>query len=101
MGLIFLTRLGLGLSHYNEHKFKQNFQDCLRLLCSFSLKIESLSHFFLRCHHFTNIRSTLLNDLQTIDVNIPSFSGKEFVDLLLYGSPKFNFSQNDKVLNDG
>ena len=29
VGLKFLTRLRLGLSHLNEHKFKHNFQDCV------------------------------------------------------------------------
>ena len=64
IGLKFLTRLRLGLSHLNEHKFKQNFQDCVNPLCSCSLEIESLSHLFLYCHHFTSIRATLLDDLQ-------------------------------------
>ena len=74
IGLKFLTRLRLGLSHLNEHKFKHNFQDCVNPLCSCSLEIESLSHFFLHCHHFTNIRATLLDDLQSVDRDIPSFS---------------------------
>ena len=29
IGLKFLTRLRLGLSHINEHKFKHNFKDCV------------------------------------------------------------------------
>ena len=28
-GLTFLTRLRLGLSHLNEHRFRHSFQDCL------------------------------------------------------------------------
>ena len=73
IGLNFLTSLRLGLSHLNEHKFKHNFQDCVNPLCLCSLEIDSLSHFFLHCHHFTNIRATLLDDLQSVDRNIPSF----------------------------
>ena len=46
----FLTRLRLGLSHLNEHKFKHNFQNCLNPLCSCSLEVESTIHFFLHCH---------------------------------------------------
>ena len=49
-GLIFLTRLRLGLSHLNEHRFQYNFQDCLNPLCSCSLEIEDTSHYFLHCH---------------------------------------------------
>ena len=97
--LKFITRLRFGLSHLNEHKFKHNFQDCVNPLCSCSLEIESLSHFFLYCHHFTNIRATLLDDLQWVDRNIPSFPDNKLVDLLLYGSPNFNLNQNNKILS--
>ena len=51
----FLTRLRLGLSHLNEHKFKHNFQDCVNPLCLCSLDLEFLSDFFLHCHYFKNI----------------------------------------------
>ena len=37
IGLKFLTRLRLDLSHLNEHKFKHNFKDCVNHLCSFSI----------------------------------------------------------------
>ena len=58
IGLKYLTRLRLGLNYFKEHKFKQDFQDCVNPLCSCSLKIESLSDYFLHYHHFTNIRAT-------------------------------------------
>ena len=99
IGLKFLIRLRLGLSHLNEHKFKHNFQDCANPLCSCSLEIESHSHFFLHCHHFTNIHATLLDVLQSVDRNISSFSDNKLVDLLLYGSPNFNLNQNNKILS--
>ena len=71
IGPKFHTRLRLGLSHLNRHKFKYNFQDCVNPLCLCSLEIESLSHFFLHCHHFTNIHATLVDDLQSVDIKIP------------------------------
>ena len=98
-GLKFLTRFRLGLSHLNERKFKHNLQDCVNPLCSCSLEIESFSHFFLHCHHFTNIRATLQDDLQSVNRNIPSFSDNELVDLLLYVSPNFNLNRNNKILS--
>ena len=52
-GLTFLTHLRLGLSHLNEHRFQQNFQDCLNSLCSCSLEIEDTSHYLLHFHHFS------------------------------------------------
>ena len=42
-----LTRLRLGVSHLNKHKFKLNFYNCLNQLCSCSLEVESTVHFFL------------------------------------------------------
>ena len=98
IGLKFLTRLRLGPIHLNEHKLKHNFKDCVNPLCSFSLDIESY-HFFLNCHYFTNTRATLFEDLKSIDLNFPSFPDSEIVGLLLYGSPKFDFNQNNKILS--
>ena len=41
LGIKLLTRLRVGLSHLNEHRFRHNFQDCLNPLCSCSLEVES------------------------------------------------------------
>ena len=46
MGLKLLTRSRLGLSYLNEHGFTHNFHSCINPLCSFSLPIESTTHFF-------------------------------------------------------
>ena len=35
-----LTRLKLGLSHLNEHRFNHNFQNCINPLCTCSLEVE-------------------------------------------------------------
>ena len=45
LGIKFLTRMRLGLSHLNEHRFRHNFQDCLNPLCSCRLEVESTTHF--------------------------------------------------------
>ena len=97
-GLKLLTRLRLGLSHLNEHKFNHNFKECVNPLCSCSLQVESVSHFFLHCHYFTDIRKTLFNELQSVDENILNQSDNEMVELLLYGSNKFKFQQNCSIL---
>ena len=44
--LKFLTRLRLRLSHLNEHRFRHNFKDCINPLCSCSLEVENMLHFF-------------------------------------------------------
>ena len=45
-GLKLLTKLRLGLSHLNEHKFNHNFKECVNPLCFCSLQVESVSRFF-------------------------------------------------------
>ena len=52
VGLKLLTRLRLGLSHLNEHRFNHNFQSYINPLCSCSLAIESTTHFLLHYHRF-------------------------------------------------
>ena len=69
LGLIF-SRLRLGLSHLNEHRFNHNFQNCINPLCTCSLEVESTAHFFLHQHHYHNIRVKLLNSLEVIDINL-------------------------------
>ena len=61
LGLKLLTRHRLGLSHLNEHRLNHNFDSCINPLCSWSLEVELTKHFFLHCHHYTNICKTLLN----------------------------------------
>ena len=99
LGLKLLTRLRIGLNHLNQHKFNYNFQDCLNLLSSCSLEVESLSHFFLYCHYCSNIRSTLLNELQSIDINLLNLEDDIVAEVLLYGSTKFNTNQNFRILS--
>ena len=99
VGLKLLTRLRLGLSHLNQHKFNHNFQNCLNPLCSCSLEVESVSHFFLHCHYYSNIHSTLLNELQSIDINLLNQEDDIVVEVLLYGSTKFNNNQNFRLLS--
>ena len=55
LGIKLLTRLRVGLSHLNEHRFRHNFQDCLNPLCSCSLEVESNIHFFLHCQILYNL----------------------------------------------
>ena len=74
MGLKLLTRFRLGLSHLSEHRFNHNFQSCINPLCSCSLATESTTHFLLHCHHFSTIRSTLLNSTNEVLGSITNIS---------------------------
>ena len=89
-GLKFLTRLRLGLSHLNAHRFRHNFQDSLNPLCSCSLETEDTSHYLLHCHHFSNHRAHLMNSVKSVCDNFESMSDKVKKNVLLYGDSRFD-----------
>ena len=86
-GLKLSTRLQLGLSHLNDHKFNHNFKDCINPLCSCSLSVENNVHFFLHCHHFPLQRQTLMNNIKSVD------------NILLFGNSKHQYHINSKILS--
>ena len=98
LGLKLLTRLRLGLSHLNNHRFNHNFENCLNPLCTCSLEVESTTHFFLNCHHFNAIRITLNNSLKAIDKDILKLSDSSLTKVILYGDSKYSDIQNHDVL---
>ena len=85
IGLQLLTRLRLGFSHLNKHKFRHNFRDFLNPLCECKLEPETTSHFLLRFHLFQVERATLLNDIKKIDERIISDNTSMLDQILLYG----------------
>ena len=67
VGIMLLTRLCLGLSHLNEHKFQHNSADCVNLLCCCSNEPETTLHFFMHCHNFLNIRRKWFDKIKLLD----------------------------------
>ena len=53
-GIKLLTSLRVVFSHLKEHKFRHNCVDAINPLCSCGNFVESTTHFFLHCTHFTN-----------------------------------------------
>ena len=88
IGLKFLTRLCLGFSHLNEHRFRHNFQECINPLCSCSLETENTLHYLLRCHHFSQ------NRIENFDI----LSDNIKTDVLLYGDPRLDGESNKIIL---
>ena len=95
LGLRLLTRLTLGLSHPNKHKFSHSFNPP----CTCSLEIGSTPYFFPHSDHYNNICSALLNELKSLDGNILKLWDTTFTNLILYGGLKFNIKQNTFILN--
>ena len=94
-----LTRLRLGLTHLNEHRFNHNFQNCINPLCTCSLKVESTVHFFFHSHHYHNIRAILLNSLEVMHTNLLKLSEEQLTKVLLYGFSQLDQNQNRNILN--
>ena len=59
--------LRLGFSPLSEHKFANNFQDSLNLLCTRGCDIEYTRHLLLHCPNFLAKRNTLLKKTTDID----------------------------------
>ena len=95
-GLKLLTRLRLGLSHLNDHKFNHNFKDCI---CSCSLSVENNVHFLQHCHHFSLQRQTLMSNIKSIDKDIINETDSDLVNILLFGSSKYQYHINSKILS--
>ena len=98
-GLKLLTRLGLGLSHLNEHRFNHNIKNCINPLCTCSFEVESTSHFFLHCHYYNSIRHLMFHELCEVGFNLWNASDEKLVNILLYRNSLFNYRQNQYILN--
>ena len=96
--LKFLTRLQLGLSHLNKHRFGHNCRDCINPLWSCSLEVENMLHFFLHCHHYSIFRMGLMNKVNQIDENFSYLSDDNKVSLLLYSDSRFDDNKNNFIL---
>ena len=97
-GIKYLSRLRLGLSHLNDHKFRHNFHDCLYPLCSCSLDVEDNEHFFLRCHHYLANREILFSKVRKICTNFDKMSANFKIEVLLYGDSKLQYNENQSIL---
>ena len=74
VGIKLLTRLRLGLSHLNGHRFNHKFQNCTSAKCICSSENESTTHFFFYCHFYIPIRATLFDNLKEIVNNLQELS---------------------------
>ena len=100
IGLKYLTRLRVNISHLREHKFRHNFQDTVNPLCSCSLEIESVSHFLLRCPFFAHDRKILLDNLVNTIRGILNLSDQKLVNILLHGDVVYRTNTNTDILRN-
>ena len=97
VGVRLLTRLRMGFSHLREHKFRHNFSNSPRCLCGDG--DETTEHFLLRCQHFANTRSTLLDQVSDIlKTDIKVLPEHRLVEILLYGDNNCNEIANKLII---
>ena len=84
LGLTYLTRLRVGLSHLREHKFCHNFWGSLNQICNCGNSIESAKHYFLHCSNFKTERQSLLQKVRVVNPN-PLSMKEDALTHLLYG----------------
>ena len=96
-GVKLLTRLRLGLSHLQEHKFKHGFQDSLNPICSCGNDVETLAHFLLYRPHYSHERSTFLNTTRNINRHIFDKSDSQITETLLYGDSSLDDKSNTLI----
>ena len=101
-GIKLLTRLRLGLSHLNEHKFKHGFNDTTNPICICGGDIESINYFFLHCPEYCEARQTLFDNIQGIDKMLLSqneSSLTHFFTMNLNATPMLMHSFSTQQLN--
>ena len=68
-------------------------------MCTSSLEVESTTHFFLHCHHFSAICIILNNSLKALDKHILKLSDSFLTKVILNGDSKYRDIQNHDIVN--
>ena len=98
-GVKLLTRLRLGLSHLNKHKFLHGFIDTVNPMCSCNTEEESSTHYLLRCPNFTQIRIHLMNEIINIKPSLNLLNDDSLSQILLYGDRVSDNETNTRIIS--
>ena len=83
LGNILLTRIRVGRSSLNQHKFTIGLSDSPECLCHF--RSESPEHFFLDCFLYSLERQLLFDLIEHYVPNFKRFNKKKKLELILKG----------------
>ena len=99
IGLKYLTRLRVGLSHLRVHKYHHNFSDTTSKMCPCHLNVpESVEHYLLHCPSYSDLRSELFGKLRLI-IGLPTLISSSFTcNMLLNGNYHYDFNTNKKII---
>ena len=99
IGVKYLSRLRVGLSHLRADKFRHKFADTPSALCDCSNSPpETVEHFLLYCLSHNHRRIELFEKLRYIISLVTLISPTYACDLLLYGNPIYTPDINRKIL---
>ena len=85
--------------YIKEHKFRYNFLDTIKPMCIWGSEPETTVHFLLRCQNHLISRSKHLKNVYNLDQTLRNYDDDHLIHTLLYGSEKFNFNLNKKIIN--
>ena len=94
-----LNRLRVNFSHLHKHKFRHNFRDTVNPFRLCNVDTETISHYLLGCPLFSEQRTKLLESLSSIAKTLLNHCDDDIVNIFLYGSSKYSFSTNNKILS--
>ena len=90
VGLKYLTRLLVGLSHLSAHKHQYNFSDTSSKYCSCRDNLpETVEHYLLHCPIYSLLRRELFGKLRLVVSLLTLTSSAYTCNLLSYGNPCF------------
>ena len=100
MGLSHLTRLRVGLSKLNFHKFRHNFKDTVNPMCPTNDGVEDTEYFLLLCPSFVVQRQNLLAEILPLlrPFRYANLSNEVLTQLLLYGDENLPNNVNRNIL---
>ena len=64
-----------------------------------ALKLNQVHIFLLHCHHFSNIRSTLINSINNVLGSITTLDDHALVKILLFGDQNYSQVENSYIIN--
>ena len=99
IGIKYITRIRLGLSHLREHKFKPAFRIHQILYVTVVIMLNPLFIFFLHCPLYSNQPRTILHSLVNIHHTLLGNTDFSLTQILLFGNATFNAIENTKIIN--
>ena len=70
----------------------------MSLIWDCGTETETTRHLFLRCRFFGNEKQKLHDDVYPIDASIRNLNEESLINILLYGSDRYNNSKNKQTL---